>query len=82
MPTHRVKNAKQLAVELPAEFVSAFKAWVLARGEKISPVVMLALQRHMAQPPVVSVPPLDGELPTATPPKKRGRPKKADIGGG
>jgi hypothetical protein len=70
MGSHRVDGAKQLAVELPAEFVDRFKAWVKARKEKIGPTVMLALERHMAYPPP-PVPP--APLPDAAPAAKKRR---------
>ena len=78
MAGNRVKGAKQLAVELPAEFVDEFKEWVRERGEKIGPTVMLALRRHMAYPPADAVPPLpDGAAPgEAAPPPATKRGKK------
>lgn len=57
MATHRIKGAKQLSVELPADLVDAFKAWTKARGEKIGAAVELALRRHMAFPPPPPAPP-------------------------
>ena len=77
MGGHRVEGAKQLAVELPAEFVDRFKEWVRARGEKIGPTVMLALERHMAYPPPPPTPPpyepAASEPKTSTPkPRKKG----------
>ncbi|MCU0706286.1 MAG: hypothetical protein MUF18_20180 [Fimbriiglobus sp.] len=68
MPSHRVEGAKQLAVELPAEFVERFKEWVRSRGEKIGPTVMLALERHMAYPPPPPAPPPYETAPPASSP--------------
>lgn len=76
MASHRVDGAKQLAVELPAEFVDRFKEWVRARGEKIAPTVMLALERHMAYPPAPAEPPPFEVLPAEVPKGKRKGGKK------
>ncbi len=74
MPTMPTKGTRQTNLELPGDVIDRAKAFAAARGETFSAVVVVALLRHMSNPPPlpqdvplppVAGPPSTGDTPAA-----------------
>lgn len=75
MPDRPTKGTKQLAAELPADLVDRFKAFAKGRGELVRDHLVIALERHMDNPPTPLVPPVQPPLPPHPPPVTKSRRK-------
>lgn len=72
------ENRQMVNVELPPELIDEVRRLARAAGRTFRAEVELALRRHAAAPPVVTVP----AMPDAAPPqvkRPRGRPKKSEA---
>jgi hypothetical protein len=83
------KGTRQLNVGIATALYEQLQQFVEARGEKLRPVVEMALARHMASPPpVLDIPPLppvtvqggapapQGEQPAAKKRRPRAKPRR------
>jgi hypothetical protein len=56
MPKRPVEGTAQVNAELPVELLDELKRFAASRGETVRAVILMALRRHMANPPPPPVP--------------------------
>jgi hypothetical protein len=67
MASRPTKGRRQVNLELASDLIDRTKEFARGRGETLTDVVTWALERHMANPPVLQS---DVPLPPLAPPKK------------